>query len=993
MVRLVRCIICLLFALCPGSAQAQELYFQSMAAKLNLPSDECYHVIQDKKGYIWIATENGLCRYNGNSIRIYNGKNGLPEKRVYFIEEEQGGDILLATSDGRIAHIVNDSIQDFPFLKAFTNFRKVKRDANVIYNMVRLNDQTLIVSDYSFSYRVTASGSISLAEDSESTRRPGYEKIDLRNSKPFVVKHRQKETSTVEQKGIQNVDFVLRDTVINLKYALQNGDLDGERVLICENENYFFISKGSKLFRLNKQDYKLSVSTFPNAILHLSHQSGGLWLGLRKSGLRYYPTASNLENFQKGLDGYSVSSVWADREGAVWCTTLEKNVFYCNTTAVTYYSNIKELSTRTSLMEGVGDSMIASTKFDELLVFYKNKLSKISGYNSRSGELTDVLKFKDHWYICSKGCFLVKHKSMSGFKMVTHANQKNTGTPLQLDSFAGKLYAISNNFVFKVLGLKQGPYQINLESRAKSLLCYNDEYIYVGCANGLYKIRLSDKKSMKVKGLSSEITKLERAFSGAILVGTREEGLLLLSNDTLKNICQSAISAPCIIFEVEQDKDGFVWVATNSGLARLNKTESGNCNGIVYNTSHGILSNTLYDLAITHDLIYASTRDGVFSIPKHADLSNKVAPAIYINSLKVNGEGCDFSKRELQFPHEKNRIEIDFDLLTFRINENSETLVYQLKGAGDSLKKTRNHLLSFENLAPASYELVVYALNNDGVRSLIPVIVRFTISPPFWKTSWFALAILFFMGLLIVLIVKKVVKEIRVKEKENTRINKLIAESQLSALQAQMNPHFIFNAINSIQNYILKQDEQKAFEYLGKFSKLIRMVLNHSRQASVNLSQELELLKLYVELEQLRFKDAFTFSIVIARDLDLEEIEIPTMLIQPYVENAVWHGLMGLFGLRKGHLFLDFSFKDNLLRILIEDNGVGQEQAARYKTTRTKTSLGMQLTGERLKKLNELRGVKGMKVQITDLKDDKGEALGTRVELFLVPEPDKFFYA
>lgn len=996
MVLRLKSIVFFLLIIKVAATKGQELYFQSMASKLNLPSDECYNVIQDKRGYIWIATDNGLCRYNGKTVRIYNRKNGLPEKGVYYIKEYEPGTLYLITSAGRILQIVQDSIREFPFTQAFIKYKKANNDAQVIYQLNRLKNKDLIISGYAFSYKISASGKVSLLKDGVNLERPAHEQMDLKNPEPFLIKLKNNSTAAVTQKSTRDLDFVLEDTVINLKYLAKNGHVDGERVLICQTKDFVFMSRGSKLIRLNKNDYTLSTYTLPNPILHLSVHTDGLWIGLRKSGLRYYPQPGDMQTARVGLEGNSVSGICIDREGSVWCTTLEKNVFYCNNKAILHYPKIKELNSRTSFMMGFGDTLIASTKFDELLIFYKNKLKTVKVEKVRSAELTGALNYKGHWYIGSKGYFSVMDKSFSRSALITHPKNKTTVGILQVDTFAGELYAMSGYALYKIFGHPFECYaseHMNLNSKGKSLAYVNADKIYVGCMDGIYKITLSDKSSVKLRGLSSEITLLKKISSGEILAGTKEEGLWLLKNDELKNIRIDNKQYSGIIFDIEQDKNGFIWLATNSGLVRLSKIAEGSYKSKIYNTSHGLLSNNIYDLAITRDLLYCSTKDGVCSFPKNTDLSNRVPPDIRINSLKVNGIPHTKNSEYLDLPYTKNSIEIGFDLLSFKTEENADVLLYKLIGSGDSLKASSSNLLSFNNLSPANYELVVYAINNDGVRSPQPVYFKFTIQPPFWKRPWFVLILLCLIILCISLLVKLVVKNIRKKEKETTRIHKLIAESQLSALQAQMNPHFIFNAINSIQNYILKQEKQKAFDYLGTFSRLIRMVLTHSRQTSVSLFQELELLKLYVELEQLRFKNAFSFNLKIAPDIDLTAIEIPAMLIQPYIENAIWHGLMSLGAQRKGQIILSFSRTDTLLLIGIEDNGIGREQANKYKNTSITSSLAMQLTGKRIEMINELRGGEGLKVNITDLKDSEGNPCGTKVDLSLVLEPDNFFYA
>ena len=207
----------------------------------------------------------------------------------------------------------------------------------------------------------------------------------------------------------------------------------------------------------------------------------------------------------------------------------------------------------------------------------------------------------------------------------------------------------------------------------------------------------------------------------------------------------------------------------------------------------------------------------------------------------------------------------------------------------------------------------------------------------------------------------------------------MISESQLMALQSQMNPHFIFNSINSIQSYILKNEKEEAYNYLAKFSKLIRKVLNNSIEKTISLKEELETLELYVALEQMRFKETFLFVVNIDKHIDLEEYYIPSMLIQPFVENAIWHGLMNKEEQKKGVLKLLFKKEHSLIKIIIEDNGIGREAAEKQKDKNTHKPLSTLLNEQRIKLLNNIEDFQNLKITTEDLKDNENLVVGTRV--------------
>jgi len=221
------------------------------------------------------------------------------------------------------------------------------------------------------------------------------------------------------------------------------------------------------------------------------------------------------------------------------------------------------------------------------------------------------------------------------------------------------------------------------------------------------------------------------------------------------------------------------------------------------------------------------------------------------------------------------------------------------------------------------------------------------------------------------------------KKQNQIEFEKSNLEFEQKALRAQMNPHFLFNAINSIQSYILNKNQQEAYDYLAKFSKLIRIVLNNSHERTLMLHQELEMIKLHVEMEQMRFNNSFEFNLTINTDINQYEMAVPAMLIQPYVENAIWHGLMNLENERKGILNLNVAMNDTLLKIVIQDNGIGRERAKEYKKEDGHRSVGLKLTEQRLLMINKMEEYENARVLIKDVKNEKGEVCGTRVEIFI----------
>jgi len=209
-------------------------------------------------------------------------------------------------------------------------------------------------------------------------------------------------------------------------------------------------------------------------------------------------------------------------------------------------------------------------------------------------------------------------------------------------------------------------------------------------------------------------------------------------------------------------------------------------------------------------------------------------------------------------------------------------------------------------------------------------------------------------------------------------------ESDLTALKSQMNPHFIFNSLNSIQSVVIANDTDKAVNYLAKFASLMRYILAHSQKPFVNLSDELTAMKIYLDVERLRFDNKFNYILDIDPEIDEEFLEIPPMIIQPFIENAILHGLLNKDGI--GTLKVQLKLKDKeYLTCVIEDDGVGREKAAeiRAQSGLKHKSKGMFITQKRLEILNRSNKDQ-LNVRITDLKDSQNQPCGTRVEILII---------
>ncbi|WP_295121995.1 sensor histidine kinase [uncultured Chitinophaga sp.] len=348
--------------------------------------------------------------------------------------------------------------------------------------------------------------------------------------------------------------------------------------------------------------------------------------------------------------------------------------------------------------------------------------------------------------------------------------------------------------------------------------------------------------------------------------------------------------------------------------------------------------------------------------------------AMIIDSLISNDQPITLSYRQ-------NFISIEFKSLQY--HHERLRYYYKLDGVDERWVNAQGLLSArYTNLAPGDYTFRVRSINTAGVFSENMTTLNIVVQPAFWQTWWFrSLLILFGLSLIYGYFQARLYL-VKRDEKKRAAFQQQIAQLEMKALRAQMNPHFIFNSLNSIQTFMMKNETEQALSYLGRFARLIRNVLDHSQLNNISIAKELDMLENYLELEKLRLADQFTYQVVIDPELDVDYMEIPSMIIQPFLENAIWHGLLHKSG--KGLLILSFHIVNDRILCTIEDNGVGREAAIAMKqgNGQKHASKGLQITRDRLSLYNS-RFDMDASFDIEDLKDEHEKATGTRVNLWL----------
>ena len=925
--------------------------------------------MQDSKGYIWFGTDAGLCRYDGTSLHIFDNKNGLPESSIYTMYEDKNHAIWFMSSKCRVLRYDGDSLHEIKLGKKYEAY--VNGKYAVPYS-IGLNGESEIYLNFNIgTYKIDLKNSNNTGPITAPVE-SNYAYIRKSNGGLLRIVPEKRIITYSDYNKIAFIDKGIVHKVVLHKSKLAYGHW---RTITCSVGDMDFLTVGNQLIKIDKNK-NITIFDHHGRILCIYiDKNNGLWIGTYKSGLYYYPDINNIQNPLHSLYDLSVSGIVVDHEDNIWCSTLEKGILFCYNKNIIDYSNIKELGKSIDLLKNEDGRVFASSGIPTLFEIGK-KILKHDIEIKIISTIYDLKKNGDTWLIGGNNLFSQVNNRLSKGKLIKDSSG-NTILVYDIAKVKEAIYGLTYQHVIKYDGSKIIYIKMPFTAPAKNFLHDHEEIFYVGTNTGLHKVDFKSGRYTTIKK-NVPVSKIIRSNSGNILFSTKGNGLHLIANNYIYNV-SSLLNIPTdFYYDIAEDKNNNFWAASNIGLIKIdiNKKKYD-----IINTLSGLPSNIINKVAVNDEQVFVATSDGLSSFPIDKTFKNQSKPYIYINSIHINAQAIDKKQNNLVLPYNQNSLRILFDVITFK-NFINKDLIYRLKGRDASFQKVMSNEIILDNLSPGKYQLEVYAINNHGYLSPKPILFNFEIKKPFWQTLSFIIFLAIFTIILFYFFVKKITDNIKNKEAAKTQINKLMAEYQLSAIQAQMNPHFIFNAINSIQSYILQKNEQQAYDYLSKFSKLIRMVLNNSEEKILSLHQELQTLDLYIQLEKLRFDDKFQYILNISDDVNTHDVLVPAMLIQPYVENAIWHGLMNL-DTRPAILKINVSVEKDNLFISIEDNGIGRELAAQFKKNTEHKSIGMKLNQKRLTMINQLKDFEDAKVQVVDLCDISGVASGTRIEIYI----------
>ncbi|MHC1776792.1 MAG: two-component regulator propeller domain-containing protein [Lentimicrobium sp.] len=966
--------------------KAQHPVYRHFTVDDGLPSNEIYHIFQDAKGYIWVATNMGVCRYDGINFQNFDKQDGLPENTVFEIYEDSKGRVWFISFPCQLSYFINESIHSYKFNEVIKN--QIGSYAVPVKYSFEVSDKEEIKLGLMYEGLISIDNRGILKKLHTPGKDSKSAQLYITDNRVLVSQAKSMDLYNItlhDGKRVNHYHFdnLTKNYAHRQLMAIKNGP---DQVVFMQNDLIISFNRNQQP-QVKFMNFRV-FGIYPD-------RKGNIWVAADKNGAFLYRNGDFVTSPVKHmLKDISVSAVYEDTEGGMWFATLGNGLFYLPSASFTSFSSDEGLS-ENSINSVVirGNDLILGTNDEYVNLLSENKLSlvKISDTkNDRIQDLyvdeNDVLWIGTNEYMYSLNPQGAIRKFHNYKDLLTDKSDQNKGSRkiFSIKTFSKSIDGgfwigesqnfskfMNNHIVYNSLAID------NIGLRTEALLQLDDSSLFIGALNGLWEFKNSKIVSLsKINTLlGSRITDLKFSKELNLLcIGTKGSGILIYNlKDSVNQITKTHGLSSNSVSSLLLIKN-HLWVATNYGLNEMNIEKIGSKDFKItsYFKHNGLVSNEINQIAGDSTNIYIATNQGLTIFDYYSYKPVRVPPPIYISAFGIMKKDTTI-KSGLKLRSSQNLITIKFIGISFR-EASSLKYKYRLKGLDSKWNYTSNTEVEYAFLPPGTFDFEVLAINSEGIMSDVPATISFTIMPPFWKTWWFILIVTLALAAGSYFYYINRLKQIK---KEHELRNDIDWYRQ-QALAKQMDPHFVFNTLNSIQSFIIKNDRLASSQYLSKFARLMRLMLNSSQKQAVPLSDEISALTLYLELESLRFQQKFEYNLVVDLSIDSSACFIPAFLIQPFVENAIWHGIMGLEV--TGRIDIEFQKDLNKITCIVEDNGIGRQRSMELKTPvqKAKQSYGIALVVSRLELLNNLYNI-DMKIQFVDLFAENGQPSGTRV--------------
>lgn len=910
----------LLFLLLPICGISQDPYHIKLRSIDGLGSENVYCSYKDNSGFMWFGTDVGVSRFNGYEFDNFDASNGMLGNEIFTIYQDNKGRIWFLSLNGKLSYFyrgkfyneLNDSL--LSLLVSESHWSSILEDpitkdlfisstSNGIYRINELNQVIHIAPEQPF---------FNLWKTSDN------ELIAIGPSRDiFKVKN-------------DRLELILKtDLVSNYTRSMYT---DSAAYIGHGNILYLFSDSLQFITELDQKSVINWVSETPENEIIIGTRKGIVLIDPR------YPKTSLRSYFNNSI----ITSTYFDRDGSFWVTTLGEGIFLCPNMHLRILSKELNDSPITALnWDSIKSELWVGQVHGRYASINNNTVTRMTMPDEDDQPIKRIRQQNDTVLICGKAHLAIEKDKVSrylGFLANDIIIEEE-----QVYFASNKLY----KFDLKLLNeLIDNPSITNKEIENAilpyTILPYGTNVIckgwqgtmYFGTRQGLFAEKNNELIDLSILNSQLETTINDLVYdknNKRLFVATNNAGVIVLEKDHF--LCQidentELSSNNCLSLDL--DSNGDLWIGTSIGVDKiiLNNEAYYVSN---FSKSIGIAKSKFSDIEITKENIYLGADYGLVICDNIGTRESRIdPPTIFVQSVLVNSIPQDTAL--LNFDYTENSITFLYQGMCLRDLGNL-TYAYRLEGYQNSWKLTENRSVTFESLNSGKFCFEIKVIDGRGIESEI-VKLPFSISPPYWKTYWFWIGLSVIISALIIFLWRFKINRIKQKfdfdrqifqsELEKSELEKAYLQAEQKAGVLQMNPHFLFNSLNTIKGFYAQGHLKQGNKFLSKFSKLLRKILECSTQF-ITLKKEIDILTIYLELMQERHDNTFDFS-VICKIPRSEEILIPPMLLQPIVENAVIHGIGSI---NNGEIKIRFDIISNFLICQVEDNGIGFEKSNR----------------------------------------------------------------
>jgi len=891
-----------------------------------LPSNHVYRITQDYDGFIWIITDKGISKFDGENFKNFTIKEGLPSNDIWNIRITPDNKIWYFSKANKLGYILNNKVFSF---SSKTNKVMYPRTILQSKNTISFNDGINYLNLKDSIWKTTPNkflkGDVFSSIQKVINTNTTHHTINRTNDS-LILYSKEKETKHKINKNLFKTLYEhgqINDSLyINIgrnNYLIENFNTKQITSFSYISQN---LAKEKKYFRFHNVNNKIQLT-------------GADFVGYL--GKKY--SIKDIIHIPKKLNSHFS---FIDKTGNIWSATFNKGIFM--------------LPKEKQLVK-----ILAKNKKIQFLKKVQNKLYAgiyKEGFFQINQKTHLVIKNKHFQYSITPIDTLKTTFFSSEYDVYSYNSNKKTliNIPIErhnknefarkLIDFKGFLYG-NNSFGIRKINIEklttEKIYKLNgVTSFSKTKI-----KLFTGNQSGLFLFKNDNFIKLNKHSLFDKpILCQNQLNSNYIIVGTDGYGAYITNGEDLIKVKNTEKYNVQDIF-IEKNKN--IWLATQKGVHKVIKYLEKYIITKSFYKSDGLLSNNINCITVKNDSLYTGTDNGISVISLQQAPINQLQK-IHIKSLLLND--ISYKTDTISTSYKSNGLlAVSFGSINYSDQQN---LIYQykLEPIQNNWITTNTTELNFTTLKPDTYSLHLKVNNHHKHKEIKTITIK--INPLWWQTTWFKIGVFLLLVFCVYLFNKWTKYTVEKATRKNILKKQKDIEYELYALRSQMNPHFVFNSLNAIQYYITKNEIELSEKYLVKFSRLIRMFFDFSREKNITLEQEMLLLKSYLEIEKMRFGDDFKFNINVDKSLNIET-KIPTMLLQPIVENAVNHGLFH----KNGDGTIDISVKKSTFKnefiIAIKDNGVGLKKSKEIQKNSIKkhTSRSTLIIANKIKLINK----------------------------------------